>query len=289
MKNTLLYIVVLLFVSSAYAQQTDKVSQLISMENYFAALVKEKGMKKAFLAVSDDNTLIFRPGPVHPEKFFKNKQDDSGILSWEPVYARISKSGDWGFTTGPYTFKETDTGETTYYGQYLSIWKKNQKDVWKLAIDLGIPHSKPIKTPKLVFANPINEKFMHQYSPVRQKQREDLVFSNDELFATTLRADNTLARQTFLSNDCRLLFPGQEPITGKETIIEFWQNQKMKLSSNPVKADRTYSGELAFTYGDASINKNGNNKLYHYLRIWEVQPDYEWNIIMEIYVEAPEI
>ncbi|HCN84468.1 MAG TPA: hypothetical protein DIT07_12725, partial [Sphingobacteriaceae bacterium] len=101
-----------------------------------------------------------------------------------------------------------------------------------------------------------------------------------------LRADNTLARQTFLANDCRLLFPGHEPITGKETIIDFWQNQNMKLSSQPVKADRAYSGELAFTYGDASINKNGDNKLYHYVRIWEVQPDYQWNIILEIYVEA---
>jgi ketosteroid isomerase-like protein len=289
MKYTLLYITVLFFISPAYAQQTDKVGQLVSAENFFAALAKEKGMKKAFLTVSDDNTLIFRPDPVQPGKFFKNKQDDPARLSWEPSYAKISKSGDWGFTTGPYTFKETDTSNITYYGQYLSVWKKNQKDIWKLALDLGIPHPKPSKTPKLIFVNPANEKFMHQYSTVRQKQREEIVFSSDELLATTLTADNVIARQTFLAPECRLLFPGYEPIVGKDAVTAFWQKQNVKLTSKPVKADRAYSGELAFTYGDASISRNGEDALYHYVRIWEVQSGFEWNVILEIYVEASKI
>lgn len=289
MKISFIYIITLFSISSAYSQQTDKVSQLISSENFFAALAKEKGIKKAFLKVSDDYTLIFRPDPIEPEKFFKDKQDDSGVLSWEPSYARISKSGDWGFTTGPYTFKESEESTTTYYGQYLSVWKKNHKDIWKLALDLGIPHPKPTKSPKLMFVNPSNERFMHQYSSVRQKQREDLVFSSDELFATTLTADNNVARQTFLASDSRLLFPGYEPIIGKDAVIAFWQNQNVKLSSKPVKADRAYSGELAFTYGNATISKAGDDKLYHYVRIWEMQSDFQWNVLLEIYVDASKI
>jgi hypothetical protein len=53
-----------------------------------------------------------------------------------------------------------------------------------------------------------------------------------------------------------------------------------------VKADRSYSGELAFSYGNASIAKNGENKPYHYVRIWEMQSGFEWNIILEIYIES---
>ena len=289
MKNVIVNILIIAFVTSASAQQTDKVGQLVSAENFFVALAKGKGIKKAFLTVSDANTIIFRPEPVRVEKFFKNKPDNSGSLFWEPVYAKISKSNDWGFTTGPYTYKESDTSQATYYGDYLSIWKKNQKDVWKLAIDLGVPHQKPGIVPKMVFLNPRDEKFQPQYSDIRLKQREEIVFSSDELFATTLNAGNAAARKTFLTNDCRLLFPGYEPIIGKAAILDFWEEQNLRVHSLPVKADRAYSGELAFTYGDASLEQNGQNKLYHYVRIWEIQPGYEWNIIMEVYVEASKI
>ena len=89
-----------------------------------------------------------------------------------------------------------------------------------------------------------------------------------------------------MAEECRLLFAGYEPVTGKKAVIDFWQKQNVKLTSQPVKADRSYSGELAFTYGNASVEKNGQNKLYHYVRIWEMQPGFEWNIILEIYIEG---
>ena len=194
MKKTVLYIITSLFTVSVFAQATDKISQLVSAENFFAALAKEKGIKKAFLTVSDANTIIFRPDPVEVEKYFKNNSRDSGLLSWEPVYARISKSGDWGFTTGPYTYRESENSGETSYGEYLSIWKKNSKNIWKLAIDAGIPHSRPAATQKMVFINPANERFFAQYSLVRQKQREELILSSDKLFSSTLNADNAIAR-----------------------------------------------------------------------------------------------
>jgi ketosteroid isomerase-like protein len=293
MKNAILYAILFIITStlrlSAQDEKIDKVSQLVSAENFFAALVKEKGIKKGFLAVSDANTIIFRPEPVSAEKYFKNKHDDAGLLSWEPTYAKISKSGDWGYTTGPYTYMETDSSEPVYYGEYLSVWKKNQNDVWKLAIDVGIPHPKPSAISKMIFSNPQNEKFQPQYSDVRLKEREALVLTTDELFATSLNGDNTLARNSFLANDSQLLFPGYEPVTGKTQVLNFWESHHIRLTSQPIKADRAFSGELAFTYGDANIEQKGQNKLYHYVRIWELQSGYQWNIIIEVYVEGSQI
>ena len=270
------------------AQSVDKVSQLISAENYFAATAKEKGIKKAFLAVSDDNTLIFRPGPVNAEKFFKGKPDSSGSLAWEPAFAKIAKSGDWGFTTGPFTYK-ADSAANIVYGDYLSIWKKNPKGVWKLAVDLGVEHKKPKSSPALVFQNPKNEIYLKQRSANRLQQREDVVFSSDRLLGTILKADDQIAWKEFLAEESRLLFPGFEPVIGKQAIMDFWKKQGMNLSSEPVKADRSYSGELAFTHGDATIVSKGKSKKYHYVRIWEVQPGYVWNILADVYTEAAEV
>lgn len=274
---------------SAFSQEFDKVTQLVSAENYFAASAKEKGIKKAFLKVSDENTIVFRPGPVNARDYFKDQPDSSGNLSWEPVFARIAKSGDWGFTTGPFVFKESDSSKTISYGDYLSIWKKNSKGVWKLALDLGVTHKKPTSSPKLVFANAKNEVYQRQRSDSRLQQREDIVFSSDKLFATILKADNLIGQTEFLSAESRLLFPGFEPIVGKAKITEFWKKQEFRMTSEPIKADRSLSGELAYTYGQAKITRKGKTSNYNYVRIWEVQQGYNWNVVFEVYTENPEV
>ena len=284
-KFTTYVLFILLLTSFAEAQTEDKVSQLVSAENYFSALAKEKGIKKAFLNVSTDQTIIFKPNPISPEKYFKKKSDSLGHLSWQPVYARISKSGDWGITSGPSTYKASDTSKT-HYGDYLSVWKKNSKGIWKLAINLGVEHKKPKTTQAMLFQNPKNEIYLKQRSENRLQQREDVVFSSDKLMGTVLKADTKVALKEFIADESRLLFPGFEPIIGKKAITTFWEKQGFRIGSEPTKADRCYSGELAYTYGDASIFQKGLNKKYHYVRIWEVQTGYVWKVIFEVYVLA---
>lgn len=271
----------------ALAQPRDKVSDLVSAENYFAATAQKKGIKKAFLSVSDENTVLFRSGPVSAKEYFKD-ESDSGLLNWQPVFARIAKSGDWGFTTGPYTYTETDSSKVIEYGEYLSVWKKNSKGVWKLALDMGISHGKPSRDASFVYQNASNEIYLRQRSETRLKQREDLIFSSDKLMATILKADNAIGFKEFIAEGSRLLFPGFEPVIGKKAILDFWQKQKLKVTSEPIRADRSYSGELAFTYGDAIIENKNTRKKYNYVRIWEVQPGYVWNVIMAIYTEVKE-
>ena len=280
----------LLFSNSLIAQSVDFVGELIASENYFASLVKNKGLRKAFLKMSGENAIVFRPGPVSVQKFYGEQPDSiGGSLSWEPVLARVCKSGDWGFTSGPYVYKPSDSSSTTYYGDYLSIWKKNSKGVWKLALDIGITHKKPASKPALNYANPSNNKFIHQRSKARLQQREDIVFSSDKLNSTIEKADHKIALNEFISEDCRLLFPGFEPIIGKEKIIAFWEKQGLKKLSAPHLADRSYSGEYAFTRGETIITtKKGKDQRYHYVRIWEVQPGFKWNIAVEVYTEAVE-
>ncbi len=286
MEKLSVYIFTLFLTTTSLAQPTDKIGQLISAENYFAATAKEKGTKQAFLFVSDEKTIVYRPGPVLAQEFYKKTKEDRGLLSWEPVFAKISKSGDWGFTTGPYTYKSNDISNNIAYGQYLSVWKKNDKDIWKLVLDLGIPHKKPLLSPKLVFNNPLNERFMHQYSDIRLKQREELVLSTDQLYSTVLNADFNIASDEFIAENSRLLFPGNEPIIGKNSIKLFWEKQNVRFNSKPLRANRSFSGELAYTSGDATIEQNGVKKLYHYVRIWEVQNEFKWNILIEVYTEV---
>lgn len=261
------------------------VGSLVAAENYFAATVKEEGLREGFLKVSDDKTLVFRPNAVKAEDFYDKKQIDPGQLSWEPAFARISRSGNWGFTTGPYIYTASDNGSESH-GQYFSIWRANKKGVWKLALDIGTPHPKPSKEPDLDFIDPKNSRFFRQISPARLQQREDMIMASDKLLASALTKSTALGYNTFLGNDARLIFPGVEPITGKENITKFFIEQGINIFSEPVEADRSIGSDLAYTYGSAQITRNNKTAKYNYVRVWESQEGFKWNVIVELFSPA---
>ncbi len=281
---TLLYIILCSTLSTLAQPSTGTVSSLVAAENYFAALAKEKNTKQAFLAVSTDQTLVFRPNPVSAISFFKEQPTNTGILSWQPSFAKISRSGDWGFTTGPYTYKADTLSAKSFYGQYVSVWKTNKKGIWKLALDAGISHPQPQNKPELIFTDPEKTRFFNQKSESRLKQREDMILITDRLFSTTLKKYDILAYNAFMSDDAHLLFPGFEPIIGKQNIIDFLRSKALKITTEPVKADRALGSDLAYSYGSASIVKDKQTSIYNYIRLWEIQNDHKWNVILEIFI-----
>ncbi|MES2874648.1 MAG: hypothetical protein V4708_13060 [Bacteroidota bacterium] len=262
-----------------------RVSSLVAAENYFAAKAKENGVRDAFLRVSDNETLVFRPDAVKAEDFYDKKELDPGDLIWEPSYARISRSGDWGFTTGPYIYTAF-SDSTKSYGQYLSIWRANKKGIWKLALDIGTPHPKPAKEIRMDFTDAKDFKFFRQLSPVRLKQREEMILASDRLLANALTKSTALGYNTFLGEDARLIFPGIEPVIGKENINKFIYDQGINIFSEPALANRSLGSDLAYSYGTAQVTTNTRTAKYNYVRIWESQEGFKWNVIVELFSPA---
>ena len=262
-----------------------RVSSLVAAENYFAAKAKENGVRDAFLRVSDNETLVFRPDAVKAEDFYDKKELDPVDLIWEPSYARISRSGDWGFTTGPYIYTAF-SDSTKSYGQYLSIWRANKKGIWKLALDIGTPHPKPAKEIRMDFTDAKDFKFFRQLSPVRLKQREEMILASDRLLANALTKSTALGYNTFLGEDARLIFPGIEPVIGKENINKFIYDQGINIFSEPALANRSLGSDLAYSYGTAQVTTNTRTAKYNYVRIWESQEGFKWNVIVELFSPA---
>ena len=68
--------------------------------------------------------------------FLDNKDNH---LTWTPVGADISASGDLGYTYGNYEFhaKDKDGKPVVQHGHYTSIWKKQKDGSWKVVLDMG--------------------------------------------------------------------------------------------------------------------------------------------------------
>jgi ketosteroid isomerase-like protein len=62
-------------------------------------------------------------------------------LTWSPVHADAGASGDLGYTWGRYHYEQvTKDGKTvTEDGTYVTIWKRQKDNSWKVVLDGGDP------------------------------------------------------------------------------------------------------------------------------------------------------
>ena len=103
--------------------------------------VKE-GMFRAFLFYMAEDGVILRDnsfpskGKEALRERFAGKSDTSFVLSWDPLYEKISESGELGYTYGIHTTLEKATGQITK-GTYITVWQKQTDGSWKFVLDTG--------------------------------------------------------------------------------------------------------------------------------------------------------
>ena len=147
MKNTHRYSIIILTILimtgpfNLYSQKHDKdIESLMTADRNFSAYSVEKGMNSAFFEFADTSVVLLKPD-MYPIKGMEALReyhagiDDSKLtLSWEPYFARVSKSGDLGYTYGIWKLKAEDGN---FNGTYVTIWIREKKGDWKFVLDTG--------------------------------------------------------------------------------------------------------------------------------------------------------
>lgn len=134
-----------LFVSVSFTQtKIEKAKEAIKKADIeFSNLSVKEGFHKAFLAYVADDGVLLRPNsyPIEGrkaiEELYKKSSDSSYILTWNPLYADVSSSGDMGYTYGTWEFKTKTGDDKPSYGTYTTFWKKDKKGKWKFVLDTG--------------------------------------------------------------------------------------------------------------------------------------------------------
>jgi len=268
-----------------FAQQdpTEQVNQLITAEYNMSILAAKRGVLAAYKTFGDENTIFFSPAPTNAQVYLKSKPEIPDVMTWKPIYAKVSKSDEWGFTTGPISWQSV--GFKKKYGEYLCLWKRDRKGEWKIAYRAISEHGQPSNNVNTVFESPEDNRYRKSRSKARLRQREDIILSTDQLFATILKADNQTAFNEFLTENARIYLPTYNPIIGLGNIKSTLKKQDITIESSEDKVDRAYSGELAFSQGDATIRKGDKLTKCYYIRIWELQDDAMWRVSVDMYFE----
>ena len=262
-----------------FSQKTNgSVQSLVNTEKYFNELAAKKGINSAFIEMAEEKGVVFRPNPVNTIEYYNKQEEAKFQLQWKPEFAMISKSGYFGFTTGPYELKSDDE---SHYGHYLSIWKAETNKKWKLVLDAGISHAQPEQVLDEKFYDPSNYKYPKLIGPAKIKMRKDMVFSTDELFGKALKNTGNKNFNEYYDENVRLYFPNEQPLIGKQNAIAFIDKKNKAITSYPNFSDRAISGDLAYTNGKAEIA----NKKYNYIRVWKIDEEMKWNILIDMYVE----
>ena len=120
-------------------------AEIVQADKDMNILASKEGFYKALLAYADDSVVKPQEGQLPVigksslEKFWGDKPDTKEI-SWEPYKAEAARSGDLGYTLGNWKLVSKDT---TMYGNYYTIWKKQPDGKWKFTVDGGNNTPKP--------------------------------------------------------------------------------------------------------------------------------------------------
>ncbi|MFL9841941.1 nuclear transport factor 2 family protein [Sphingomonas sp. ST-64] len=120
----------------AFAQQ-DAFASLLAAEAAFAADAMREGITPAFRAHAAQDSVLLTPEPVPATEYLAKQQDTPGLtLEWRPRLAGVARSGDLGFTSGPYRMA---LGSRVTTGEFLTIWSRGADGRWRWFLDHGLP------------------------------------------------------------------------------------------------------------------------------------------------------
>jgi len=117
--------------------------KLLTQDRKFSKSSLLEGFKTAFEVYIADDVRYYRMDEfpiIGKEAVLVKLEEKNGLLTWEPMAAEMSISGDLGYTYG---ISEVKTGESgsvvNRRGSYLRIWKKQSDGEWKVVLDMANP------------------------------------------------------------------------------------------------------------------------------------------------------
>jgi uncharacterized protein (TIGR02246 family) len=159
----LLFVLLLLLFTFACQTQTSADTDtraadeatLRKLDDDWSKAAAAKDVEKTASFYSDDALVMPPNSPVLKGKDAAREMWKSMFAvpgfggGWKATTVEVAKSGDLGYTTGPYEITETDANgkPMTDKGKYLAVWKKQADGSWKCVADMFNTDLPPASAP----------------------------------------------------------------------------------------------------------------------------------------------
>jgi ketosteroid isomerase-like protein len=207
---------------------------------------------------------------VNGIEIWNKREKRPSVLSWSPQFAEIGSSNNFGYTSGPWELKPGPNNDTVIArGQYTTVWHIDSNGEWKFLVDLGVSN-----TPKVL---------MLSLDKIKAKKIAGEASTTDILkaeqnFFDAFKLSKEKAYKNHLSKRSVLNRNGlYYPAIGKKTQSNMIENMPSGIEFTIVGSGIASSGDLAYVYGNTTIN----NKQDNYLHIWRKEKG-GWKIALEV-------
>lgn len=274
-------LILLLVTGVAVSAETpaEAIRAMVDAERKFYQTGQEKGTRAAFLEFLADDGIVFRPGPVNGKEVWSKRPETGLDLVWEPNFAAIARSGDFGYDSGPSKWRANKTAKKfTGFGHFVSIWKKQADGSWKVALDCGIENSGSDVKPPLQLVLPQDA----------AKGAPQSFKDTQVAFIATANLDFTKAFRQFGGDKVRLYRNGSFPTIGKKDGVELLGAEQAGMAMEVLKTDMSSSADLAYTYGSYSDTRTQPAKAGQFLEVWQTDVRGAWKLALDWQQPLPE-
>lgn len=256
---------------------------LVDAEIAFARMASERGVRAAFLANFAADGIALEPGPVRVQDAYRARPAPADPLAvkldWKPAQAGVSRSHDFGYTTGPYALRIAAQPERVRQGVFFSVWQRDAGGRWEVIVDAGIgaPNAIDFATlgasPRPAFAGPSRP----------ASARRELLALEANGFGTH-HADLTPNDYgKLLADDARLHRNGAPPLKSRAAIVRAVALGTRSIAWTPIDACIAKSADMAVTWGRyREIDRAANAHDGYYAHLWLRDRAGDWRLAYDI-------
>lgn len=267
---------------------------LFTVERSFARASTEHGVRAAFLDYFAQDGIDFRPdpGPMRERMLARPAPADplAFLLDWSPQAGAVARSGDLGFTTGPYSLRDQrHAGVPTRYGYFFSVWKR-ENGAWRVAVDAGVstpgapePESRRAVAGESKTPSP----WLPPWSIRRGRGKDTLFALEHEPQSLDPEPAGMASYFELLANSVRLLRDESYAVLGADAVRKTLATPGRTVQWTPAGGGAAASDELGYTYGRYAWMKGViEEAVGYYVHVWQRDDAGAWRIAAEVLLPA---
>jgi ketosteroid isomerase-like protein len=240
---------------------------VVAAERAFAAAGAKRGWAAAFRSYAAPEAIMLNPDPVNAHESLANiPGDGETTLDWRPAYAGISRSGDFGFTTGPFLIR----GREGVVGHYFTVWRLQADGSWKWIFDAGTD---------VVDTSPVAPDAEIPGLPVATAGAATPQAAVAEVADLEAKHTSSATLVKLLADDTRVHRPFAARGIGITAASALFAGDGA-TSFAPLHREAALSGDLVFSMGEVRDLHEGAERLRYYARIWQRRAD-GWRIVFD--------
>jgi ketosteroid isomerase-like protein len=272
----------MLMAPGTWAEETvssKALGSLVEAEKSFARAALIHGIREAFLQFLASNSLVFNPSPMNGRTLYEKYDDKGRRLIWEPIFVTISSSEELGVTTGPWELKKSATDKDSIaFGQFVSVWKKQPDNLWKVVLDVGIDHPPPKSPAPKIQLLPAQEAIPNADANIPRPTLD----RTEQTFLEALKVDAGAAILASAGDGVRILREDSFPAVGKSAANPILSSDHARMTRSVFGGQVSTSGDLAYRYGSYSSQHEDVNERGYFLSIWKLDSKGNWKLLLDL-------